>query len=203
MCSLGTHSSLLWPFLTIILFQVIWGKCSFTLKWRKKTRWALRDFRQFVLYGSQNGFTVSADVKLCRVSRESPCTEGRRAAKKKDSSENKNQTVKTIKWAGYAVQICVDPSADPRPDVDGERPPGPALDHFDGQPVSALGPVPRTVLLLRVLLILTVSLHRERPVQFNKCLTTARVECCGHGGEPLIDEAIVPHTMMYEVRAVI
>lgn len=34
-------------------------------------------------------------------------------------------------------------------------------------------------------------------------LTIARVECCGHDGEPLIDEAIVPHTMMYEVCAVI
>lgn len=134
----------------------------------------LERLQAFVLYGSQNGFTVSADVKLCKicggVSRGSPCTEGRRAAKKKDSSENKTQTVKTIKRASYTVQICVDPSAHPRPDVDGERLPGPALDHFDGQPVSALGPVPRTVLLLRVLLILTVSLHRERPEQFNKCL---------------------------------
>lgn len=75
-----------------------------------------------------------------------------------------------------------------------KRLPGPALDHFDGQPVSGLGPVPRTVLLLEGLLNVTVSIHRQRPptvdmsLMMSSFLTATHVKCCRHGCEPWINE---------------
>lgn len=59
----------------------------------KKMR--LERLQAFVLHGSQNGFTVTADVKLCkicgRVPCGSPCTEGKEKGQlRKQKSDGKN-----------------------------------------------------------------------------------------------------------------
>lgn len=75
---------------------------------------------------------------------------------------------------------------------------GPALDHFDGQPVSGLGPFPRAVLLLGGLLKLTVSIHREMPRRVDVSIiislffTVTHIRCCSHGCEPTINEMTPP-----------
>lgn len=107
-------------------------------------------------------------------------------ATNRHSEKMENQTAQTSKWGGSSVQ----------PQLEWKWLPGPSLNHFDGQPVSGLGPFPRAVLLLWGLLKLTVSIHRERPrrvdvsIIISSFFTVTHVRC--YRCEPTINEVTPP-----------
>lgn len=107
------------------------------LRWNKERRGDLRDFRHLF---------SRARISLW------PLTD-----------TQKNRKIRRLKQANEPAALSRPPQQTYSQMLVWKRLRGSALDHFDGQPVSGLGPLPRTALLLGGLLKLTVSIDRERP----------------------------------------